>query len=320
MNIRPFFLLTLTIACHIPADAAGTPGASARADMQANTQDNENHTADLGTIPFFNLPDRIQYESKPLQREYDELYFPVDKTGKLEKVGGRSFKSNMMSTGSDEWSRPYFIKSYDEAIRAAGGVKVFEGKFSPPQIQFMKENAAYLGEEGSLDFYNNTIHAYIIRRPEGDDIYIQFDANTAGGALQIVQKEAFKQTITLIKAAQIEKDLNQKGKSVLYLHFDTDKATLQPDGKKAVAEITAVMKNDKDLKLAIHGYTDNSGNQAHNQSLSENRAKAVVKELVAAGIEASRLSARGFGSRQPVADNATAGGRAKNRRVELLKQ
>jgi len=275
--------------------------------------------ADLGSIPFFSLPKGIQYESKPLQRDYDEIYFPIGENGKLEKISGRSFKSNMMSSENSEWSRPYFIKSYDEAIKAAGGVKVFEGKFKPEQIQFMKENAGYLGEEGSLDFYNNTIHSYIIRRPDGDDIHIQFDANTAGGALQIVQKEPFVQTIALLKAEQIQKELIEDGKSVLYINFDTDKASLKPEGEEAVLEIVKVLKEDKHLKIAVHGYTDNTGSNGHNQNLSESRAETIVKELVKNGIDPSRLSAKGFGAQDPIADNGTAEGRAKNRRVELIK-
>lgn len=147
-------------------------------------------TADLGEFPFFGLPENTEYVSKPLQRNYDEIYFPVNGTGKLVKVGGRVFKSDLTNTEGNEWSGAYVLKSYDEAIKAVGGVKLFEGKLSPEQVKFMKENAEYLGEEGSLDFYNNTIHSYIIRRPDGDDIYIQFDVKY--GAIQILQKEAIK--------------------------------------------------------------------------------------------------------------------------------
>lgn len=275
-------------------------------------------TADLGNFPFFGLPENTEYVSKPLQRNYDEIYFPVNNTGKLVKVGGRIFKSDLTNTGSSEWSSAYVLKSYDGAIKSVGGVKLFEGKFTPEQVKFMKENAEYLGEEGSLDFYNNIIHSYIIRRPDGDDVYIQFDVKY--GAIQILQKEAFKQTISLIKSDQIEKDLNEKGKTVLYINFDTDKATLKPEGIEAIKEIATVLKNNESLNLSIHGYTDNVGDEAHNQTLSENRAKAVVDQLVVLGIDKSRATTRGFGSQNPIADNTTPEGRAKNRRVELVKQ
>lgn len=334
MNIKSIFLLPIALSSSLLAQACNN---SKQQDKQkevtfsneiqsANKTYNATQdtipisTADLGNFPFFGFPENIRYESKPLQRNYDEIYFPTNRTGQLEKIGGRSFKSNMINTNNSEWSRPYFIKSYDEAIKAVGGVKLFEGKFKYEQIQFMKENAEYLGEEGSLDFYNNTIHSYIIRRPDGDDIYIQFDANTAGGAIQIVQKEAFKQTISIVKSDQIEKDLNEKGKTVLHISFDTDKASLKTEGKEVIKEIAIVLKNNGNLKLAIHGHTDNAGTKARNHILSEQRAQAVVAELSTSGIDESRLTVRGFGSQNPVADNTTPEGRAKNRRVELVKQ
>lgn len=327
MNVKSLFILSTTITCSVFAIAGN------------NSKQNENSflkeiqfvngksmtkqdtipisTADLGDFPFFGLPKNIQYVSKPLQREFDEIYFPVNITGKLVKFGGRVFKSDLTNTENSEWSKAYVLKSYDEAIKAVGGVKLFEGKFTPKQVKFMKENAEYLGEEGSLDFYNNKIHSYIIRRRDGDDIYIQLDVKY--GAVQILQKEAFQQTITILKAEQVEKELNEKGKVVLYINFDTDKTRLKPEGKAGILEVATVLKNNPTLKLTIQGYTDNVGSERHNQKLSENRAQAVVDELVTLNIEASRLTAKGFGWQNPIADNTTPEGRAKNRRVELIK-
>jgi outer membrane protein OmpA-like peptidoglycan-associated protein len=88
-------------------------------------------------------------------------------------------------------------------------------------------------------------------------------------------------------------------------------------------QIDQVMKLLKDvpaLRLSVNGHTDNNGNAAHNQQLSEGRAKAVVAALLAKGLDSARLAAKGFGQQQPVADNAQEEGRAKNRRVELVKQ
>jgi len=71
------------------------------------------------------------------------------------------------------------------------------------------------------------------------------------------------------------------------------------------------------LKLGIHGHTDNVGKPDKNKVLSENRAAAVKKYLVTKGVDESRITSVGHGQDEPVADNKTAGGRAKNRRVEL---
>ncbi len=80
------------------------------------------------------------------------------------------------------------------------------------------------------------------------------------------------------------------------------------------------MKDNPDLKIGVEGHTDNVGDPKKNKILSEDRAKAVVSAIVKQVIDASRLSASGFGHEKPIADNATDEGRAKNRRVELVKK
>ena len=96
-------------------------------------------------------------------------------------------------------------------------------------------------------------------------------------------------------------------------------AELKPDGTAAVAQIVALLKQDRSLKLSIEGHTDNVGNAAANKKLSQARADAVMQAVIAGGTSASRLSAKGFGQEVPVADNRTEEGRAKNRRVELVR-
>ncbi len=77
------------------------------------------------------------------------------------------------------------------------------------------------------------------------------------------------------------------------------------------------MAADKTLKLEVQGHTDNVGNDASNQTLSEARAKAVMTWLTQHGVAADRLTAKGYGKTKPVADNGSDEGRAKNRRVEI---
>jgi outer membrane protein OmpA-like peptidoglycan-associated protein len=81
-----------------------------------------------------------------------------------------------------------------------------------------------------------------------------------------------------------------------------------------------MLKSAPTLKLSIEGHTDNVGAPASNKLLSENRARSVMKAVLAGGIAAGRVTAVGFGQENPVADNRTEEGRAKNRRVELVKK
>ncbi|MFD2034043.1 OmpA family protein [Belliella marina] len=275
---------------------------------------------DLGDFPFFSFPEGLEALNRPINRKFDELYFPID--GVMTPLEGKVFKTWVSVAGKhdDEWSLPYFLKSYDEAITAAGGVKIFDGKITYEEYERYHDLATYMGEDGSIGYTDENIRVYVIRRADGGDIYTQLTGNSAGGSLNILQQEGFKQTITILKSDQIQKDLEDSGKAVLHINFDLDKATLKPEGREAVAEIAKALQTGKTLKVDIHGYTDNSGSQPHNQKLSEDRAQAVLSELVDLGIDKTRLTAKGFGSQNPISDNGTEEGKAKNRRVELVKR
>ena len=121
--------------------------------------------------------------------------------------------------------------------------------------------------------------------------------------------------------AQMTKDLEELGRTRIYgINFDTDSDTIKPESKPTLDKIVALMKAKPDWKLRVEGHTDSSGNDAHNNDLSQKRAASVKAYLVAAGIADARLTAAGLGSTQPAATNTTVSGRAQNRRVELAKE
>lgn len=102
------------------------------------------------------------------------------------------------------------------------------------------------------------------------------------------------------------------------LHFATNKADLDEQGKQAVKEVADKLKTySGSFSLVVSGYTDSRGSKAVNERLSKRRADAVAKELIANGIAAERVSAKGMGPADPIGDNKTADGRAHNRRVEV---
>jgi OOP family OmpA-OmpF porin len=99
--------------------------------------------------------------------------------------------------------------------------------------------------------------------------------------------------------------------------FDFNKSTLQPASDAVLQQVAGLLTADKALKLEVQGHTDNVGNDAYNQTLSEARAKAVMAWLAQHGVAGDRLTAKGYGKTMPVADNGNDEGRAKNRRVEI---
>jgi outer membrane protein OmpA-like peptidoglycan-associated protein len=100
--------------------------------------------------------------------------------------------------------------------------------------------------------------------------------------------------------------------------FDTGRADLKPAGQRELDELAARLKTMQGIdSVQITGHTDSQGQAASNQGLSERRAEAVKAYLVGKGVDGQRISTRGLGASSPVASNATAEGRARNRRVEL---
>jgi OmpA-OmpF porin, OOP family len=102
------------------------------------------------------------------------------------------------------------------------------------------------------------------------------------------------------------------------LLFDTDSATLQPQSTDQLNNFAATLKGCPDVHLTVGGYTDNTGDAAHNQKLSQDRANSVVAQLETMGIASNRLVAKGYGDHNPVGDNSTEEGRALNRRISVL--
>ena len=104
------------------------------------------------------------------------------------------------------------------------------------------------------------------------------------------------------------------------VHFATDKATLSVEGQATLDRAAEAMKGNPDVHLRLQGYTDSTGNDPHNLNLSQQRAISVADYLKGKGIEGSRLTGNGFGPSNPADSNATATGKADNRRVELFTQ
>ena len=134
--------------------------------------------------------------------------------------------------------------------------------------------------------------------------------------LTILELEAMKQEIT---SNDILTALNTDGHIALYINFETGKSDIKPESKNIIDQIVEMLKSNPTLKISVEGHTDNAGNIQSNQTLSENRAKAIMNAIVSKGIDKLRLSSKGWGQTKPIDDNKTEDGKAKNRRVEIVK-
>jgi outer membrane protein OmpA-like peptidoglycan-associated protein len=139
--------------------------------------------------------------------------------------------------------------------------------------------------------------------------------------LTVIEKEAMTQEI-VADASFMSEGIKTSGHVAIYgIYFDFNKAEVKPESEPALKEITKLLQQDPNLKLYVVGHTDNVGAIDYNMKLSQQRAEAVVKELVTKyNVAPGRLAAYGVGPLAPVTSNDTEEGQAKNRRVELVKQ
>ncbi len=158
------------------------------------------------------------------------------------------------------------------------------------------------------------------------------DTNMAAPAVRIIPKAEVTPPpapVTLPEPAAVapapvpepmpteEKAMKEKGRVTLDIQFETNKAAVREEYNDQLARFAGVMKGHPDLKVVIEGHTDNVGNDGYNQALSRKRAESVKNALTSLfGIDASRITAVGYGRTRPIADNGTEEGRRKNRRVE----
>lgn len=193
-------------------------------------------------------------------------------------------------------------------------------KASELQIQRNFENAVQ--QQGGTVVFSEKGRSTLKMTKDGKEIWAEVVAEFTGKYfLTIVQKEAMVQDI-VADAAFLANGLKTTGHvTVEGIYFDTGKATIKPESAQAIGEIAKMLQADPALKLYVVGHTDNVGGVESNLKLSQDRAEAVLQSLVKEhGIAAARLRAFGCAMFAPVASNDGEEGRAKNRRVELVKQ
>jgi OOP family OmpA-OmpF porin len=157
--------------------------------------------------------------------------------------------------------------------------------------------------------------------PAADWLKPKVHKDQAVAEVIVISPGALEEKMEFVNAAEMSKSLTDAGKIALYgIYFDTDKDTLQANSAPTVQEIAKLLRADPKLKVRIVGHSDNQGAANYNLDLSRRRAATVVRELTSKlGIAADRLDAFGNGPYAPVESNETEQGRAKNRRVELVR-
>lgn len=274
----------------------------------------------LGEFPYLRLPTNYVYQ-KRVESDYDRAaYWTGDRLEWVEgRVGGGRVTGD--KAAGKKFALLEFQRNMQAAIREAGGQSIAQGRWPRELRDELKQTDPDLGVRlyGALgDIWNDAVETFVIRRPDRV-IWVQMTGSQSSGNLLITETAEVEITAGLLEAAVLQQQLDADGRVAIQVNFAVDKADILPDSEPQIAQVLALLADDPSLRLSIDGHTDASGDAAHNQRLSEARAQAVVASLVAQGIDGSRLEAKGYGPVQPVADNTSEEGRARNRRVELVR-
>lgn len=307
-----FIALSLTV---LP-----TPGAQAISNSVFDTADLPVSASPLGAFPYLALPTGYIVATTPDVSDFDQIPFWTG--DRLEPVEGKVWSAHIDAAQGKAFSDLELQRNVESVVSSLGGKKIFDGKIPEEASQRIKEwprDFAMKYNSGLGDIWNNATQVFVIHRADRD-IWIHLCSYAFGAGLLIVESKPLQITASLLSAQTLGAQLEQSGKAVLHVNFASDQSRILPNSQAQLQQVVQLLRQDSVLKLAVNGYTDDTGDAAHNKTLSAQRAEAVVAAIVAQGIDATRLSATGFGESAPVADNTSEAGKAQNRRVELIRQ
>ncbi|MDD3656426.1 MAG: OmpA family protein [Atribacterota bacterium] len=260
--------------------------------------------ADIPEHPFIRpFPGSVLAENMSKYANFDSYKFYV--------TNAQTQKREEVEIKGKKWQLLYEVRTPSgERVRNISKLEFFENY-----------KAAALERGGKIVFEDQGQMVLTIPRDDGGITWCRVSGNAGLGQqeLVIIDEEGFKKSLTF-GPAELKEVLDSEGRIILYdILFDYDKTTLKQESDKQLQHIVTLLLQNPELKVEIQGHTDNEGEEAYNLTLSDKRANTVLQYLQLFGISSERLLSKGYGESQPVSSNDTEEGRAKNRRVELVK-
>ena len=278
--------------------------------------------------PLTDHPLISPYEGSVIRRndvkEFDEYsaFTGMDESGK-EPTGlaleGRVTK--IIYTKPKDRSILEVFRNYENAIAQTGAEVLYScnqeklecaARYAGPTLQKFSD----------IHSVSNLAGRYLLAQIEEDEqtAYVAIAVGQNFTDIHVVEVKNMDVGMVMLDAAALGKGLDARGYVIVEgIYFDTDKATLQAQSAAALEEMAKLLDARPDLNVYVVGHTDSQGSFAHNKTLSEHRAKAVVESLDADhGVNRARMEGHGVGALAPQASNSNDSGRARNRRVVLV--
>lgn len=206
-----------------------------------------------------------------------------------------------------------------EGQKTAVTYSLNEGINPPSDLQILRNYSNAVKALGGSIIHQSDIYVSMKLAKNGREIWVSVETYNSATMYTLTVLE-LGEMVQEVTANDMLDALNKDGYMALYINFDTGKSDIKPESLPIIEQMAALLKDNPSLKLSVEGHTDNVGSASSNKTLSEQRAKAVVAAVAGKGIDAGRMSAVGWGQEKPIADNRTEEGRAKNRRVEIVKK
>jgi outer membrane protein OmpA-like peptidoglycan-associated protein len=179
--------------------------------------------------------------------------------------------------------------------------------------------AAALEKEGKVHSKGSNYLIVDVPRDGGGTTWVSLRAATASYLVEIIDEKSLNPVLSF-GAEELKKALDVDGRIAVYgINFAVNSDRLELGAEKIISEVVKLLTLYSDLKIEIQGHTDNTGSAAHNLALSNRRANTVKDFILLFGVNSSQMTSKGFGMTEPVESNDTEEGKAKNRRVELVK-
>ena len=230
----------------------------------------------------------------------------------------------------------YYIASCEKSFNSftfyvKEGEKTLEGErtkiqyylksgFPQPSFLQIRRNYGNAAKSiGGVTLYDDDRRVTFKVSKDGKEAWVAMEAFNEGRNYELVILEMAPMTQE-VTADAMYNALKKDGFMALYINFDTGKSNIKPESMGIIGQIAALLKAHPELKVSIEGHTDNVGTSQSNKALSTQRANSVMNAVVQKGIAANRLTALGWGQEKPIADNRSEEGKAKNRRVEIVKK
>ena len=268
-------------------------------------------------FPHVSLPSGYDHRNAVLERDYDAFSFWTGRA--FEEVEGKAYAVDF-DAEEDTYSMHEVRRNLEAMMDAAGGVLVHAGPVPAAEAEkIASDRKRPYGNAAGYDWSADDRSTWRVDLDGGRQVWVhaRLDPRTAGWV--VVERTGFEQTAALLAAGALKQQIDSAGRVAIEVNFAVDEAEILPTSKPQLDQVVALLRADPALRLSVDGHTDASGDAARNRTLSASRAQSVVAALVAAGIAGDRLQAQGHGADRPLADNATADGKARNRRVELVK-